>query len=135
MAKAQRVKYFKVNLENKPGALLKIMTELKAKNLGLCGLWGFATAGEKAELYVIPKNPDKLRSLWTASGLFADEGTGFWLKGADRTGALNKSLEALASAGVNIDSIDAVAVGGRFGSFIWVGHADVEKAAAALGAK
>jgi hypothetical protein len=135
MAKAQRVKYFKLNLENKPGALVKVMSELKAKNLGLCGLWGFATHAEKAELFVVPKNPDKLRSMWTASGLLADEGTGFWLKGVDRTGALNKSLEALANAGVNIDSIDAIAVGGRFGSFIWVGPADIEKAAAALGAK
>jgi hypothetical protein len=135
MAKVQRVKYFKANLENKPGALLKIVNELKAKNLGLSGLWGFATQPGKAELYVVPKNPDKLRSLWSAAGLLADEGTAFWLKGADRTGALVKSLEALAAVNVNIESIDAVAVSGRFGSFIWVSPTEVDKAAEALGAK
>jgi prephenate dehydratase len=135
MAKVQRVKYFKANLENKPGALLKIVNELKAKNLGLSGLWGFATQPGKAELYVVPKNPDKLRALWSASGLLADEGIALWWKGADRTGALAKSLEALAAAGVNIESIDAVAVNGRFGSAIWVSPAEIETAAKALGAK
>jgi hypothetical protein len=135
MAKVQRVKYFKANLENKPGALLKILNELKAKNLGLSGLWGFATQPGKAELYVVPKNPDKLRSLWSALGLVADEGTALWLKGADRTGALVKSLEALAAVDVNIESIDAVAVNGWFGSVIWVAPAEIDKAAKVLGAK
>jgi hypothetical protein len=135
MAKVLRAKFFKINLENKPGALLKVMSELKGKNMGLSGLWGFATRSDKAELYVVPRKPDALREIWTASGLLVDEGTCFWLTGADRTGALVKSLEALASAGINVDSIDASAVGGRFGSFIWVGPADIEKAAAALGVK
>ncbi|MBM4162759.1 MAG: hypothetical protein FJ217_16905 [Ignavibacteria bacterium] len=135
MAKAQRVKFFKINLENKPGALLKILSELKAKNMGLSGLWGFATRSEQAELYVVPKNPEKVRSLWTSSGLLVEEGTGFWLKGTDRTGALVAHLASLADAGVNIDAIDAVAVSGKFGSFIWVAPADIEKAAKALGAK
>jgi hypothetical protein len=111
------------------------MSELKAKNIGLSGLWGFATQGEKAELYVVPKNPDALRKLWSTPGVIADEGTGFLLRGEDRTGALNKNLQALADAGVNIDAIDAIAVSGRFGSFLWVAPADIDKAAKALGAK
>jgi prephenate dehydratase len=135
MAKIERGIYFKANLEDKPGALLKVMQDLKAKNIALSGLWGFATSQGKAQLYVIPKNPEKLRDAWKASGLLAEEGTGSWIKGADRTGALNKSLEALSRAGVNIGAIHAISVGGKFGSFLWVKAGDVKKAAEALGAK
>jgi prephenate dehydratase len=135
MAKVARGVYFKAVLEDKPGALLKVMQDLKAKNIALSGLWGFGTSQGKAHLYAIPKNPEKLRNAWKASGLLAEEGTGFWIKGADRTGALNQSLEALASAGVNIGAIHAIAVGGQFGSFLWVSAEDVNKAAQALGAR
>lgn len=133
MAKPQRTTYFKANLEDKPGALLGILKDLKSRNLGLTGMWGFASSPGKGELYVVPKNPDKVRAAWKASGMLAEEGTGFWFKGVDKTGVLVKTLEALAEAGVNIVAIDAIAVGGRYGSFIWVNPADVEKAAKALG--
>jgi hypothetical protein len=135
MARTERVRYFKAHLENKPGSLLELMRQLKAKNLGLRGLWGYASDGSTAEVYVVPKSPEKLRKLWTAAGLLQEEGVGFWLKGIDRTGALNKSLEALAEAGVNIDCVDAVSVGRQFGSFIWVDPSNIEKAALALKAK
>lgn len=132
MTRVQHVRYFKIHLENKPGSLLRIMQQLKAKNLGLRGLWGYATDGPSAELYVVPKDPEKLRSLWTASGILKEEGVGFWFRGVDRTGALNKSLEALALAGVNIDCVDAVSAGGQFSSFIWISPGDIDKAAKAL---
>lgn len=135
MAKPQRATYFKANLEDKPGALLTVLKELKSKNLGLSGLWGYSTSEGKAELYVVTKNPDKIRNAWKASGFLAEEGTGFWVKGTDKTGALLGTLEGLADSGVNIIAIDAVAVGGKFGSFVWVKPEDVERAARALGAK
>ncbi len=135
MAKIERVTYFLANLDDRPGTLLKIMRDLKGKNITLAGLWGFATYEGKAQLYVVPKKPDKLRSEWKAAGLLAEEGIGFFVKGADRTGALLSALEALANAGINIRAIDAIAVSGQFGSFIWVHAADEKKAAAALGLK
>lgn len=135
MARAQRVRYFKAHLPNKPGALLKLMQQLKARNLGLFGLWGFAANGSSAELYAVPKSPDKLRKLWSDAGILEEEGIGFCLRGVDRTGALNQSLKALADAGVSIDSIDAICVGRQFGSFIWIDPSDIEKATHALKAK
>ncbi len=135
MAKVERVAYFMANLEDKPGALLAVMKALKSKNINLGGLWGFGTHEGKATLFVVPKNPDKLRKAWKASGSLAEEGMGFFIKGADRAGALNKSLESLAQAGVNIHAIDAISVGGRFGSFIWVAPGDIDRAARVLGAK
>ena len=108
------------------------MKGLKAKNLRLRGLWGYASNQTIADLYVVPKDPQELRKLRASSGRLKEEGIGFCLQGTVRTGALNKSLEALSLAGVNIDCIDAVSVGNRFTSFIWVEPMDIERAAKVL---
>lgn len=135
MTRARRVRFFKAHIANKPGALLAITKRLKEKNVGLCGLWGYAASGLTAELYAVPKEPNKLRSLWSSEGILKEEGVGLWLTGANRAGALNKSLDALARAGVNIESIDAICVGKEYGSFIWVAPSDIEKAVTALDAE
>jgi hypothetical protein len=135
MATPRRVTYFKATVEDKPGALLAIAQDLKSKSLGLVGLWGFGTQPGQGVIHLIPKNPDKLRSVWKTSGRTFEEGTGFFLKGTDKTGALVKSLDAVTRAGVNIVDIHAVAVGGNYGSFVRVAPADVDKAAGALGVK
>ncbi len=135
MARVQRITYFVANLEDKPGAFLKVMQDLKAQNIGLAGSWGFGISEGRAQLFAVAKNPDKLRNAWRASGLLAEQGTGFFIKGADRTGALLKPLEALSAAYINIRAIHAIAVGGRYGSFFWVDAPNVERAAEALGAK
>ncbi len=135
MTRPMRVRYFKAHLENKPGALLQIMKELKAKDLGLRGLWGYASNHTTADLYVVPKDPQKLRALWSSSGRLKEEGVGYFLRGTDRTGALNKYLEALSLAGINIDCIDAVSIGNQFASFIWVEPKDIDKADKVLHSK
>ena len=134
MAKVNRVTYFMANLEDKPGELLKIMQDLKGKKIGLKGLWGFGTHSGKAQLFVIAKKAEKLRDIWKASGLLAEEGTGFLISGEDQTGAMIQSLKTLAAGGVNVHAVDAIATKGRFASFLWVKPEDVEKAAEALGA-
>jgi hypothetical protein len=135
MAKVDRVTYFVLKVEDKPGALLKVMQDLKTKGIGLAGVWAVGAGEGMARVFAVPKTPEKLRAAWKASGQLSEEATGFFLKGADRTGALLKPLEALAAAGVNMDVANAIAVGGRFGCFIFVKAGDVEKAAEALGSK
>jgi len=135
MAKAKRVTYFVANLEDKPGSLLKFMLDLKSQNIGLVGLWGYGTTEGRGMLYAVAKNPDKLRAAWKGTGVLAEEGTGFMITGSDRTGALVKSLEAIAGAGINIRMMDAIAVGGRFGSLLWVDASQIDNAAKALGCK
>jgi hypothetical protein len=135
MATVRQVTYLKARLQNRPGALLRVMTELKKKNLGLAGLWGFSTSGGNADLYVVAKSPAKVRTLWRKLRLLSSEGKGFWITGKDQTGALNGVLQKLAKAGVNILAIDAIAVDGKFGSFIWVSPKSVGRAARALRAR
>jgi prephenate dehydratase len=135
MASIQRVTYFKARIEDRPGALLAVLKDLKGKNIGLGGLW--ASTGEPGwtDLYVIPKNPEKVRDFWKGSPLAPEEGTAFFAKGTDRTGALLKALDAIAQAGVNLIRTDALAVGGKYGTFFLIAPADIERAGRALGAK
>ncbi len=135
MAKPQRLTYFKTPLEDKPGALLAVAKALKAKNIGLISLWGYSTSPGMAELLLIPKNPDKLRKAWKDSGKILEEATGFFVKGGDKTGALVKSLDAIAQTGTNLSAISAVAVGGKYAGMVWVKTEDIEKTAKALNAK
>ena len=134
MATAQRVSYFKVKVEDKSGALLALVKNLKAKNLGLLSLKGISQ-GQQGDILAVAKNPDDLRNEWKASGALVEEGTAFFLSGQDKTGALLASLEVLAKAGVNVAAIEAIGVGGRYGAILWVTPSDVEKTAQALGAK
>lgn len=135
MAKSKRVIYFVANLEDRPGSALKLIADLKAANIALVGMWGYGMPDGKAKVYAVAKNPDKLRTKWTGAGILAEEGTGFMITGADRTGALAKSLEGIAAAGINIKMVDALAVSGRFASLLWVDASQVENTAKALGCK
>lgn len=135
MAKSERVTYFKITLEDKPGALLEIAKQLKSKNVGLAGLKALGLIPGQTEAYLVPKNPEKLQSTLQSMKVTFEKGVSFFVKGSDKTGALVKSLEAIAQAGINIMSTDALAVGGKYGVFFRVGPNDVEKTAKALGAK
>ncbi len=135
MAKARLVTYFKMTVEDKPGAVLAVAEDLKSKNLGLFALWVFGVQPGQGELHCIPKNPDKFRKICKATGMQVEEGSGLFLKGTDKTGALVNTLQSIAKEGVNITAVHAIAAGDSFGSFIRVAPGDVEKAAKALGVK
>src|SRR4030042_5755218 len=110
MAKAQRITCFKITLADKPGALLAIARDRKGKNAGLVGLKAFESQPGQSAAYLFPRNPDKLRDVLKSLGMTFEEQASFFVKGTDKTGALIKSLEAIAGAGVNIQATDAVAV-------------------------
>jgi hypothetical protein len=134
MATAKRVTYFKAKVDNKPGALLALAKDLRAKDLGLLSLKGVGQ-GTHGEILVVAKSPEKLRTAWKASGVLVEEGAAFYLSGVDKTGALVADLDAIAGIGVNVVATEAVAVGRSYGAILWVDPVDVEKTAKALGAK
>ena len=135
MAQPKRVTYFKAKITDTPGTLLGIAQTLKARKIGLVALWGYSTQPGGAELYCIPKDVEMFRSFAKASGMAIWEATGFLLKGTDRTGALVSTLDVLAKAGINIVALHAMAAAGNYGAFLHVSDADVDKTAAAIGAR
>jgi predicted amino acid-binding ACT domain protein len=57
------------------------------------------------------------------------------IQGDDRVGAIQDILAKLASAKINVTSVQGVAAGGgRYGALLWVDQKNVKKAATALGA-
>ncbi len=134
MATAKLMTYFKAKVQDRPGALLGLLRNLKDNNLGLVGLKG-VSQGSHGDVLVIPKDPDKFRIAWNAAGLLLEEGSLFCLSGTDSTGALVSGFDALSKADVNVVAVEAGAVGGRYEAFVWVSPSDLEKAAKALGAK
>jgi hypothetical protein len=135
MAKSKRVTYFMTMLEDKPGTGLAFARSLKAKKIGLSALWAFGTQTGQAEVYCIPKDIEKFRTFVKSTGTTTWEGTGFLLKGEDKTGALIETLDVLSKAGVNVTGIHGIAAGGNCGCFVRVADPDIEKAAILLGAK
>ncbi len=134
MATTKKLAYFKVLVDDKPGALLAIARELKDLNIDLVGLKGVSHA-RQGDILLIPKNPDKLKTAWTDTGRIVEEGVLFYLSGVNTVGALERSLDGLARANINIAAIEAESVGTRFGAFVWVSPQDVEKAAKTLKAE
>ena len=132
MATAKRVAYFKAKIADQPGAMLALVKGLKAKNIGLISLKGIGQGGY-GEILAVAKNPDELRSEWLSSGALVEEGSAIYFSGADKTGALLTSLEAVERAGVNIVAIEAVVAGAQYGTVLWVAPADMDKTAQALG--
>lgn len=135
MAKAQRITAFTMSLEDRPGALLDLMKLFKEKKVNLAGIWGYTMGSGQAEALIVGKDAEKVRNVLQSSGASFRQRTGFYSKGADKVGALLETLQALSTAGVNIDASNAIAVGGKYGSYIWVKEEDVSRAEGALGGK
>lgn len=133
MAIVKRMTYFKTQIEDKPGALLAIANDLKEKNLDLIGLKGVSHM-QHGDVLIIPRNPEKVRIAWNATGKLLEEGTLFFVTGVNKTGALAASLDTLAKNDVNIVALEAGAIGGRYGAFLWVSPQDVERTAQILAA-
>lgn len=135
MAKAQRVAFLKCTLADTPGSLLSLASDLKMKKVGLLGLSGSSGQPGNSDVYLIVKDAEKIRNALKASGMQFEEGTGFYLKGEDKTGALVSTLDALAKANVNLTGGCALAASGNYGLFLRVAPADLQRAAQALGVK
>ena len=131
----KRVTYFSVEVEDKPGVLADFCEALRDHKVNLKGLWGFGTGMGKAMIFSVPQNSNQFRKAASAAGYAVREGTAFYLTGADRVGALCKTLDLAKSAGVNIHALDALSVGGKFGAYIWGEENNTEDLAKALGAK
>ena len=89
----------------------------------------------QAELMIVGKDAEKVRAALKGSGATLTERTGFYTKGPDKLGALLGTYESLADAGINLDAANALAVGGKYGSYIWVREEDAARAEAALAKK
>ncbi|HKW80125.1 MAG TPA: ACT domain-containing protein [Casimicrobiaceae bacterium] len=132
----RKIDYFHVMVPNTPGRGGRVLAALAAEGVNLLAFSGFPSGG-KGQLDLIPQNSAALRRAAKKHGLkLSVRKTGFLMQGADRVGAMNKVLQTLAAARINITAMDAVtAGGGRFGAIFWVKPKSVARAARLLKAR
>lgn len=110
---------FCINTIDKPGVLADLARTLAKNRVNLKGLVGYGIGGGKAVLHAMPNNPGAFKKVAAKAGWKASPCDIFHLSGKDKVGALIQIAEAAEKAKVNIAAVYAVAVGGKFASFVW----------------
>lgn len=127
---------FSILLPDRPGELMRLSSKLQEDGINLIGLWGYGgvdNVNGQAKFYCVPENADTFREFIKAEKLEFTEGLTIYLSGTDQGGALVETLDLIASAGVNLHAIQAVAVHGEYGCFVWADPKDWDTIAKTLG--
>jgi hypothetical protein len=129
----RQVDYFYVMVPDKPGRAAGILAGLREAGVNLVGFSGFPK-GRKGQLDFIASDPAAFAKAAKNLGLsLSKKKSGFLIQGEDRPGAVAEVLSKLASAKINVTSMQAVSAGaGRYGGLLWVKGKDVKKAAKLL---
>lgn len=130
----RKVDYFYVVLPDKPGEGAKVLSALAAEGINLLAFSAFPSA-RKSQLDLVPEDSAAFKVAAKKLKLkLSPRKAGFLLQGDDRVGAMNETLDKLASAKINVTAMDAIASGsGRYGAIFWVKPEAVARAAKALG--
>ena len=130
----RRVRYFVMQVRNRPGEGAKVLDVLRKSEVNLLAFSGFPQPGGRAQLDFVPANPTAfLKVARKAKWKVSPKKIGFLVQGKDRVGACAGFLGKLAAARVNVTAVDAVSAGaGRYGAILWVKPRDIRRAARIL---
>ena len=122
---------------NRAGQGARILAELAAAGINLLAYSGFPAGGGRSQLDLVVENVGPLRRVARQNGWrLSSVKRVFLIQGTDQVGAVNRHLQKLADAGINVTAADAVSAGqGRYGMILWVKPRDFARAARALGAR
>lgn len=133
----RKIAYCYVVVPNRPGQGAKVLGALKEAGINLAGYTGFPAEAGKAQLDLVAERLAPIRRVAARHGwkLSAPK-RGFLVQGKDEPGAVHRTLEKLAGAGINVVAANAASSGdGRFGMLLWVRPRDYARTAKVLGAK
>jgi len=130
-----RVDYYYVNVEDKVGEGLRILSALKEAGVNLLACCGFPTEAGTAQIDLVPEDPQAFRETASKLGLkLSDRKRAFLIQGEDRVGAVADVFGKLATQGINVVASQATcAGGGSWGMTLWVKPTDFDRASKALG--
>lgn len=112
---------FTFPLADRPGALAALAGRLRAADVNLLSIRALPEApGAHARLGCVPESADQFRAFADSASLDVTEHPVIYVEGVDASGALRHILEQVATAGVNITSIEAVSFAGRYGAVLHV---------------
>jgi hypothetical protein len=132
----RRVEYYYVTVPDTPGEGDRILSALKQSGVNLLAYLGFPVGSGQSQIDMVPEDAVSFRQAAESARLTLSEAKrAFLIQGDDRVGALTDTTAKLAEASINVTAAAAVSAGsGRYGVILWVGDADYERAAGALGA-
>ncbi len=113
---------FSITMPDRPGELMTLSTKLRDSEINLYGLWGYGgvdSINGNSRFYCVPENAAAFREFIKRENIKFEEGLTIYLTGPDSGGALVETLELIASEGINLHAIQAVAIRGEYGCFIW----------------
>ena len=133
----KKISYCYVNVSNRAGQGVKILSELRNARVNLLAFTGFPGKRGKSQLDLIPEDMTALRRLAKKNGWrLSKVKKGFLIRGGDTIGAAHRHINKLAARKINVIAADAVAAGkGRYGMILWVKAKDYGRASRALGAR
>lgn len=131
----RKVDYFYVVVPDKAGEGAKVLSALATEGINLLAFSAFPSA-RKSQLDLVPEDSAAFKLAAKKLKLkLSPRKTGFLLQGDDRVGAMNETLDKLASAKINVTAMDGVSSGnGRYGAIFWVKPEAVTRAAKVLSA-
>jgi hypothetical protein len=131
----KRVSLWRANVDNRPGALARILAGQAAAKASLEVVMGYALPGERSQA-VIEIHPVKARKAVDAAraaGLSASSTPTLLVRGDDRPGIGAAMTQAIADAGINLSFMVAQVAGRRYSAvFGFESEADAARATALI---
>ena len=135
--RVKKVSYCYPIVPNRAGQGARVLGELSDAGIDLLAYSGFPVGGGRSQLDLVVDDIGPLRRLARRNGWrLSKVKKGFLIQGSDKVGAVNRHLQKLADAKINVTAADGVSAGqGRYGMILWVKPRDYARAARALGAR
>jgi hypothetical protein len=135
--RVKKVSYCYPIVPNRAGQGARVLGELSDAGIDLLAYSGFPVGGGRSQLDLVVDDIGPLRRVARKNGWrLSKVKKGFLIQGTDKVGAVNRHLQKLADAKINVTAADGVAAGkGRYGMILWVKPRDYARAARALGAR
>jgi hypothetical protein len=135
--RVKKVRYCYPIVPNRAGQGARVLSELTSAGVNLLAYSGFPVGGGRSQLDLVVDDIGPLRRVAKKNGWrLSKVKKGFLIQGTDQVGAVNRHLQKLADAKINVTAADGVAAGqGRYGMILWVKPRDYARAARALGAR
>ena len=132
----RQVDYYYIEVPDKVGEGAQILSALKQDGVNMLAYCGFPIAGNKAQIDIVPEDPEAFRKLATRLGWkLSDRKRAILVQGDDRVGAVADVLGKLAAQGISVVGSQAGSAGsGRWVMTLWVKPGDFRRASEVLGA-
>jgi hypothetical protein len=134
--RVRKVGYCYLFVPSRPGQGAAVLAALRDAGIDLLAYSGFPAGGGKSQIDLVSDNLPAIGRVARKHGWRLSRAKrGFLIQGEDKVGAVNRHLQKLAAARINVTAADAVTAGkGRYGMILWVRPKDYGRAARKLGA-